>query len=88
METIVTNQNLLEQRVKNEVKRAFEECKRQAENGKTYIYFTTDRDIQREVRDLLENEHQIFVPRIFSRYSPTTSAVEHFGENTEMKLTW
>lgn len=88
METIQTNQDALKKRIEDEVRRAFVECKESAEQGKKYTYFTTDRDIQRDVRDILEKDHKIFVPTIFSRYSPSRPAVEHFSERTEMKLTW
>lgn len=88
METIQTNQDALKKRIENEVRRAFEECKESAEQGKKYAYFTTDRDIQRDVRDILERDHKIFVPIICSKYSTSRPAVEHSFERTEMKLTW
>ena len=88
MEAIKTNQNALEQRILSEVKRAFLECKESEEQGRKYTYFTTDKDIYREVRDKLETDHKIFVPTIISKYSPSRPAVEHFLERTEMKLTW
>ena len=51
--------------------------------------FTTDKDIQREVRDKLDDEHDVFVPMMFYR-GPTPShyQVSHYGETTEMKLRW
>lgn len=88
METIKTNANALTQRIENEVKRAFLECKESAEQGKKYIYFTTDRDIQRDVREVLEQQHKIFVPIIISKFSPSRPAVEHWGEKSEIKLSW
>lgn len=88
MQTITTNTNALTQRINNEVKKAFELCQKSADEGRQYIFFTTDRDIQREVREKLENEHKIYVPMIISRYSPSHPAVEHYGDKTEMKLKW
>jgi cell division protein FtsX len=88
MQTITTNTNALTQRIDNEVKRAFELCQKSANEGRQYIFFTTDRDIQRQVREKLENEHKIYVPTIISRDSPSRLAVEHYGDNTEIKLKW
>lgn len=88
METIKTNQNALQERINNEVRRAFVICKDNAERGIGYAYFITDKDIQRDVRDALEKEYKIYVPNIYSRHSLTKSAVEHWGDKTEIKLTW
>lgn len=88
MGTIKTNTNALTQRIESEVKRAFQECKESAEQGKKYVYFTTDRDIQRDVRELLEERHKIFVPIVISRYAPSRPAVEHWAEKSEIKLSW
>jgi hypothetical protein len=85
---IKTNQNALQERINKEVNRAYKICMENAEQGVGYAYFTTDKDIQRDVRDILESEHNIYVPNIYSRYSKTRPAVEHWGEITEMKLTW
>lgn len=88
MQTITTNTNALTQRINNEVKRAFELCQQSANEGRKYIFFTTDRDIQREVRDQLEKEHNIYVPTIIPRYEHSYLAVEHYGDKTEIKLKW
>ncbi len=88
METITTNQNALSLRISNEVNRAFNECQVAANEGRKYIFFTTDRDIQRDVRNKLEKEHNIYVPTLISRYAPSSLCVEHWNERTEMKLKW
>ena len=88
METIVTNVNARDKRIAEEVKRAFDKCKDAANEGREYVYFTTDRDIQRDVREALESNHKIYVPTIISRYEPSRIAVEHNGEKTEIKLKW
>lgn len=88
MEKVTTNLTIRNQRIEKEVNRAFQMCKDAANDGRTYIYFNTERDIQREVRDMLETNHNIYVPMIISRYEPSRIAVEHNGDNTEIKLTW
>jgi hypothetical protein len=88
MQTIQTNLTALTQRIEKEVSRAFNECQQAANEGRRSIFFTTDRDIQRDVRQKLEDEHKIFVPVIISRDAPSRMSVEHCGDQTEMKLTW
>jgi hypothetical protein len=88
MQTITTNQEALAKRISSEVARAFNECQMAANEGKKHIFFTTDKDIQREVRDKLKEEHKIYVPTLFSRYGPSRPSVEHWNDRTEMKLTW
>lgn len=88
MQTITTNQDALSIRISSEVNRAFNECQAAANEGRRSIFFTTDRDIQRDVRDKLENDHKIYVPTIISRYGPSRPSVEHWNDRTEIKLTW
>lgn len=86
--TIKTNQTALENRIKSEVERAISECQSAANSGRTNVFFTTDKDIWRDVRDILDDNNKICIPTIFSRYQPSRLAVEHFGERTEIKLVW
>lgn len=88
MQTIVTNQDARQKRIDVEVQRAFSECQEAANQGREYIYFSTDKDIQRAVRDTLNEKHKIYVPTIISRYEPSRPAVEHWQDRTEMKLRW
>lgn len=88
METITTNFNALQKRIDSEVSRAFTECKQAADEGRNYIWFTTDKDIQRDVRDLLESNHNICVPMYIPKHGSSYRQVEHWGERTEMKLKW
>ena len=85
---IVTNQEALNKRISSEVNRAYSLCQDAASNGRQYIYFTTDRDIQRDVRDTLESQYNVYVPMIISRYSASRYDIEHSSETTEMKLSW
>jgi len=86
--TIKTNLTALENRIKSEVERAITECQSSADSGRESIYFLTDKDIQRDVREILEKTHKIYVPIIYSRYQSSRNAVEHIGEKTEIKLYW
>jgi len=88
MKRIKTNMEELENRIVSEYKRAFHECKKAADSGRMYHYFTTDRDIQRDVRNMLEEKHGIFVPFLNSLNGVSTYAVEHTRDKTEMKLKW
>ena len=88
MQTIVTNQDARQKRIDIEVQRAFSECQEAANQGRASIYFSTDKDIQRDVRDTLEEKYKIFVPTIISRYGPSRPAVEHWQYRTEIKLRW
>lgn len=89
MSIIVTNLDARQKRIDEEVERAFNDCKKAADNGITGIYFITDRDIQRDVREVLQSKHNIYVPTIISRYAPSRLAIEHFSnDKTEMKLNW
>jgi hypothetical protein len=85
---IKTNENALQERIKREVNRAVAECQNEANEGKAYLYFSTSRDIQRDIRDILEKEHSIYVPIIYSRYGSSRPNVEHYEETTSMKLEW
>jgi 5-formyltetrahydrofolate cyclo-ligase len=88
METIKTNTDALQRRINSEVHRAFSECQNAANDGKSYIFFKTDRDIQMDVRIMLEKNHRIYVPSIISRYEMSRLNIEHHKDTTEMKLKW
>ncbi len=88
MQTITTNQDALTKRISSEVIRAFNECQEAANEGRKSIFFTTDKDIQRDVRNKLEEDHKIYVPTLISRYGPSRPCVEHWNDRTEIKLTW
>ena len=88
METITTNKQALANRIEREIIKAFKKCQQAAQEGRLHIYFETDRDINKEVRNELKTRHKIYVPTIFSRNSPSRPAVEHNGDKTEFKLQW
>jgi hypothetical protein len=88
MQTITTNTDALQKRINSEVEKAFTKCKIAADEGRTFIYFKTDRDIQRDVRDILEKCHNICVPTICSPNAMSRANVEHFQSVSEMKLVW
>ena len=86
---IIVNPEAIEALIQSEVTRAVDECQAAANSGKSSIYFTTSRDIQRELRNRLEDTHKIFVPTKFYQGStPSHKVVEHNGDETEMKLVW
>ena len=88
---IKTNENSRQELINSEVLRAVELCQQAADKGLKSIYFTTDKDIQRDVRDVLEGQHKIVVPTMFYcgvGARPSHPQVEHCGDKTEMKLKW
>ena len=51
METITTNKQALANRIEREIIKAFKKCQQAAQEGRLHIYFETDRDINKEVRN-------------------------------------
>ena len=88
MITISTNKNARLERIEKEISNAFNKCQEAANDGRSSIYITMDRDIWRDVSDELEKRHRIYIPIIYSRYAPSRRAIEHNNELTEIKLTW
>ena len=88
---IVTNEKARLDFINSEVDRAVSECQASADKGRGSIYFTTSRDIQREVRDILEEKHNIYVPMMIYcgvNSRPSHLQIDHFGDKSEMKLKW
>jgi predicted transcriptional regulator len=85
---IVTNQLAREKRIQVAIDLAVSVCQEAADRGLSSVFFTTDRDIQREVRDILEEQHKIYVPIKYSKDSPSRTMVDHWRDRTEMKLQW
>lgn len=84
---IVTNNDKRNERIETEVNRILIECQQKADNGHNRCYITTDRDIYRDVLDKLDT-HNISVIVTIHRYGPSTKAISHFGECTELGLKW
>lgn len=77
--------------VQSEVDRAVELCQEAENSGQKSIFFTTDRDIYQEVRQILDEEHDIIVPMMVYcgvNAPPSRLQIEHYGDQTEMKLKW
>ena len=77
--------------INSEVDRAVKDCQAAADKGLTSIMFTTNKDIQREVRDILNEKHEIFVPtQIYCgvNAAPSHKIINHYGDISEMKLRW
>lgn len=88
---IVKNTDARENLINSEVNRAVQLCQTAEDKGFNSIQFTTDRDIQREVRSRLKEEHGIVCPMLVfcGLYAPPSRLqIEHYGDKTEMKLKW
>jgi hypothetical protein len=88
---IKKNEDARKNLINSEVERAVKECQEAADKGLNSIQFTTQRDIQREVRDILDEEHDVRVPYLIftGRYAPPSKLqIEHYGDTTQMKLKW
>ena len=85
--SIVTNQDALKNRIESEVNRILAECQERANNGYKRCYVTVDRDIYRTILDELE-KHKVCVVVTIHRYGPSTRAIEHYGDKTELGLVW
>jgi len=79
--------NLISSKVNDIVK----ECQEAADKGHNSIYCTVDKDIQRDVRNALDKEHDIYVPHMVYcgvNARPSHLQIEHYGDTLEMKLKW
>lgn len=84
---IETNESARQTKIDENVKYVVSECQRAAQAGKRYQYIILDRDVQRDVRDIVEKETNIFVAINYGA-SPSRPCVEYFGEKVEIKFTW
>jgi hypothetical protein len=88
---IKKNENARKNLIDAEVQRVVDLCQEAADKGLNSIMHTMPKDIQRDVRDILEEEHDIFVPtKVYCglHSPPSHKIIEHYGDVSEMKLRW
>lgn len=84
---IETNTYVRQKIIDAEVKQVIKICKETAKQGRQYCNITMDRDIQRDVRDVLEKTTNIFVAINYGA-SPSRACVEYFQDEVIIKFTW
>jgi len=84
---IETNTDVRQKRIDSEVQRVIDECTEIAKQGGSYCYIRIDRDIQRDVRDILKEKTNIFVC-INHGVFPSKNCVEYYDNIAEIKFTW
>ena len=88
MITIVTNEEKRMEQIEAGVNLVIQKCKSEADCGKRYAYVILPRNIQREVRDILEKTTNIYVTINYGA-TPSRKCVEYIDENNvEVKFTW
>lgn len=84
---IETNTDVRQKRIDAEVQRVIEECTASAKRGCSYCFVSIDRDIQRDVRNILDEKTNLFVCINYGA-SPSRTCVEYYGNVAEIKFTW
>ena len=84
---IETNTDVRQKRIDVEVQRVIEECTETARQGRRYCFVSIDRDIQRDVRDILDEKTNLFVAIDYGA-SPSRPCVEYYDNVAEIKFTW
>lgn len=84
---IETNTDVRQKKIDAEVQQVIKICKETAKQGRQYCNITMDRDIQRDVRDVLNNTTNIFVAINYGA-SPSRTCVEYFQDEVIIKFTW
>ncbi len=87
MITISTNESARQTKIDESVKYVVSECQKAAQQGKRYQYIILDRDVQRDVRDIVDKETNIFVAINYGA-SPSRPCVDYLGDKVEIKFTW
>lgn len=88
MVTIKTNEEKRKEKVEAEIKRVIQICEKKATDGKTYAYVHLPKDVQRDVRDILDSTTNIFVAIDYGS-TPSRYCVDYYDKDTvEVKFTW